>query len=70
MKKKYIIPAVKQFSIVTEGVMQDVFSGGGTQQGDPTVNPDPDDSEDDNLSKSFNFSIWDEDPNENTDSYE
>ena len=34
------------------------FTGGGTQPGDPIIDPNPDPDDDDNRSKSFN--AWDD----------
>ena len=57
MKKTYIEPAIKKRDIEFEGAMQ-AFTGGGTQPGDPIIDPNPDPDDDDNRSKSFN--AWDD----------
>ena len=63
MKKTYIAPETELICLSTGLALQDrlmnSFSGGGTNSGDPTVNPDPDESEDDNQSNKYSNSLWD-----------
>lgn len=49
-KKAYIIPGIKELDMESN-LMDAAWSGGGTQQGDPQINPDPDEDPDDNHSR-------------------
>ena len=53
-KKAYIIPGIKELDM--ESNLMETWSGGGNAQGDPQINPNPDNEEDDNRSRQRN--IW------------
>lgn len=56
MKKIYIQPVLKERNHAP--VLMQSVSGGGTGSGDPTIDPNPDDGNDDNLSKKRNSEGW------------
>jgi len=53
-KKRYIIPTATSYVMAT--ALMQVFSGGGTNEGDPQVSNDTDDGDDPNRSRHHN--VW------------
>jgi len=57
-KKSYSTPEIKY--IDTSSDLMKTFSGGGTDNGDPMIDPERDTSDDDNRSRRTNFDVWEE----------